>query len=116
MYVCMYVCLYVGYVGLYVGPMYTCMHISVYVVKENKKEVEYMLFNCKNKKIISISEHFEERYCRYVKNVKTTPVSSKIREILNAMPTCHDLIKDNANSLICTFVKSMYVTLKKINV
>ena len=68
-----------------------------------------MLYNCKNKEIISIHNHFEKRYLRCVKNFKIKPVSTKIKEILNVMPTCHDLNKDSANS-------NIYVTLKKTNV
>ena len=75
-----------------------------------------MLFNCKNKEIILIHKNFEESYLRYVKNFKTKPVSTQIKEILNVMPTCHDLNKDNANSLIRTFVRNIYVTLQKTNV
>ena len=55
---------------------------------EGKQEVEHVLFNCKNKEIISIHEHFEERYCRYVKNFKIKEVSSEPLEILNVIPKC----------------------------
>ena len=76
-----------------------------------------MLFNCKNKEIISIRETFEERFCKYVENFKTKSVSSKTLEIFNVMPTCHTSGKDNANSLIYKFVKKTpYITLKKNNV
>ena len=64
-----------------------------------------MLFNCKNKELISIREHFEDRYCRYVKNFKAKPVSSKTLEILNVIPNCHISDRVKVKSLICTFVK-----------
>ena len=69
------------------------------------EEVKHVLFNCKNKEIISICEHFEDRYCRYVKNFKAKPVSSKTLEILNVIPNCHIPDREKAKSLICTFVK-----------
>ena len=75
-----------------------------------------MLFICKKKEIISIRKHFEDRYCRYVKNFKAKPVSSKTLEILNVIPNCHISDREKAKSFICTFVKNVYITLKKINV
>ena len=50
---------------------------SACICDEGEQEVEHVLFNCKNKEIIyiSIREHFEDRYCRYVKNFKVKPVS-----------------------------------------
>ena len=48
---------------------------STCICSEGEQEVEHVLFNCKNKEIIPIRKHFEERYCRYVKNFKTKPVS-----------------------------------------
>ena len=84
---------------------------------EGEQEVEHVLFNCKNKEIIPICEHFEDRYCRHVKNFKAKPVSSKSLEILNVIPNCHISDREKAKSLICTFVKKhIYITLKKINV
>ena len=58
------------------------------------------------RQIISICEHFEERYSRYVKNFKTKPLSSNTLEILNVMPKCHSPDRDIlVKSFICTFVK-----------
>ena len=80
------------------------------MVKVNKKYNNYVLFNCKNKEIISIHKHFEDRYCRYVKHFKTKLVSSKTLEILNVMPKYQTSEKDKANPLICTFVKNILIT------
>ena len=72
---------------------------STCVCGEGKQEVEHVLFNCKNKEIISIREHFEQRYCRYVKDFKTKPVSSKTQEFLNVMPECQTSEKDKQTLL-----------------
>ena len=55
-----------------------------------------MLFNFKNKEIISMRENFEEKYYRYVKTFRTKSI---IYETLNGMPPCHTSDKGNMNSL-----------------
>ena len=48
---------------------------SICVCGGGEQEVEHVVFICKNKEIILIRKNFEERYCRYVKNFKTKPIS-----------------------------------------
>ena len=63
-----------------------------------------------------IRENFESETCLFVNDFKNKPVSVINKEILNVQFSCNKTKHGLVISLIYSFIKKMYWTIKKLNI